>query len=71
MLQRLVGLDGLGEGVAVHARHHDVAKDEVGILVPQDLETVLGRGDELEVELVGKEHLHELEDLGVIVDAED
>ena len=71
VLDGLVGLDRLGEGVAVHPGHHDVAQDEVGVLLAEELEALLGGGHELEVELVGEEHLHQLEDLGIVVDAED
>ncbi len=47
-------LTARAEGVAVHARHHDVAEDEVGVLVPDERQALLGRGRELQVELVAR-----------------
>ena len=71
MLRGWVLLDRPAESVAVHAGHHDVAEDEVGVLGLKESQAFLGGGHELQVVLVGEEHLHQLEDFGVIVDAED
>ena len=68
-----VGLEGAGEFAAVHAGHHAVEEDEIGLKLAGDVGDLGGEvaGADFVALLLLEHQVHDVEEIEFIVDDED